>query len=158
MIKKLIFIFLLFIPSICFSKTYVLVHPTGFSGSELIKEHLESTIQEEDNVIWLSDRNDREWDFCFSYDQKIIAPAGIVGKLIITDDEVYFCGGYYRACFSNAVFCALSYNPYLKIRILSNGVYYHSSRTLRDQMEENSLTSEAALDIIELSENEAVIE
>lgn len=131
------------------AETYILVHPTGFEGSDLIHPFLNNNIDDEDHVIWLSSNEDQEWPFEFDYDEEFLAPSGIPTDLDLTG-QVILCGGYYRACFKNAV---LSFKDSdAEFIIPSEGVYYYSTRTLEDQMNENDLSEQEALDLINAGE------
>lgn len=133
------------------TRTWVVVHPSGYDGAEMIYDFVNENVSDADNVYWLRSSTDDEWPFAFHYDHKWLAPGGVSSKSISGD--AYFVGGYYRACFKNAMSVR---DPAAEAVIVSPGVYYGTVRTLDEQMRENDLTDAQALELIGLQHDAGV--
>ena len=150
--KILIFIIFL-IPSICFSKNVVVVHPSGFEGSEQIYDFANIFLKENDNIYWIKSSPEDTWPFKTSYDFVLEGPAGYFE--LEMKGQVYVLGGYYRACYKNAITC-LNTNKDLKIVIPIEGVYYGTKRTLKEQIEANKLQTLEVLSLLGIKDTSRI--
>lgn len=144
--KILLLLIILFISVPVQNGNVIIVHPSGFDGSEKIKDFVEKQVSNEDNVIWLAVDENSTWPYKFSWDKKIEAPGGYLKDKEINFDEAVFCGGYYRACFQNSIVCLQ--DKLTTITIETKGVYYSSSRTLEEQIVENDLSDTETINLI----------
>lgn len=114
-------------------RTIVVVHPSGFAGSERIHDWMNSELHNSDRVIWLYSGADDPWPYRIPYDERRAAPGGQcdLGDL---RGAVWLAGGYFKACYAQA--CRKLPSD-ARIIIPIHGVYYGSTRTLAEQIQAN---------------------
>jgi len=153
----------LIIPAFVFGGTrFLVVHPINWEGSERVRLQIEEMLQEFDQVTWVqSNASDEPWPFTRKPDSIVVAPAGIIAGCFdegcFEDDEIYMVGGYYRACFRNTIVSLQQdHETSGTIRIIYEGVYYSSQRTLAEQAETQDMSDEELVQLLDSVDGERI--